>query len=337
MFVLFSLDTMWCAGVSDVLSEEQVASSGTCILPGDFRELCDGRPLACDVIDAILADDQAANDPVLRRQLQIELGLDKPLILRYFIWLGDLFQGDMGRSYVTGKKISDLIFQRIPVTLQLMVMSLVFALLLALPLGTLCALRSNRPLDRFISGAAFGVVATPPFVIAILFIWIFAVMLKALPAAGHVPMFFGMAENLKHFFLPMLVVGLTEVPIFLRVLRVDMITTLQEDYILLAKAKGLSTSYILFRHALRPSTFTLVTVLGLQVGRLISGLVIVENIFALPGIGKLLIDSIDARDVLVVQAIVTFSAGAYVIINLFVDIIYAILDPRVNRRSGGAG
>ncbi|MCY3873129.1 MAG: ABC transporter permease [Rhodobacteraceae bacterium] len=285
-----------------------------------------------DVVDAILADDQAANDPELRRQIMVDLGLDKPLLVRYFTWLGDLAQGDLGRSYITGKKIGDLLVQRIPVTLQLMVMSLAFALVVAVPLGILCAYRSNRAIDRWISGSAFGIVATPPFVTSILFVWVFAVILKALPAAGHAPMFMGVSTNLKYFILPMLAIGLSEVPIFLRVLRVDMITTLQEDYIALAKAKGMSTGYILFRHALRPSMFTLVTVLGLQVGRLISGLVIVENIFALPGIGKLLIDAIDARDVLVVQAIVTFSAIAYVVINLTVDILYAVLDPRVGRR-----
>lgn len=287
-----------------------------------------------DVVDTILADDDAANDPELRRQIELDLGLDKPLFIRYALWLGDLVQGDLGRSYITGKKISDLLLQRIPVTVQLMVMSLTFAFLLALPLGVLSAFRSNRIIDRCISGVAFGIVATPPFVMAIMFIWAFAVVLKILPAAGHTPLFLGVWENMKHFILPMLAIGLGEVPIFLRVLRVDMITTLQEDYIALAKAKGLSTSYILFRHALRPSSFTLVTVLGLQVGRLISGLVITENIFALPGIGKLLIDSIDARDVLVVQAIVTFSAVAYVVINLIVDLLYAVLDPRVNRRTG---
>ena len=287
-----------------------------------------------DVVDAILADDLAADDPVLRQQIMEELGLDKPLPVRYAVWLGDLCRGDLGRSFITGKKISDLLAQRIPVTLQLMVMSLALALALAVPLGILAAYRSNRAIDRWISGGAFGIVAIPPFVTAILFVWVFAVILNLLPAAGHAPMFLGFWNNLKYFMLPMLVIGLSEVPIFLRVLRVDMITTLQEDYIALAKAKGLSTGYILFRHALRPSMFTLITVLGLQVGRLIGGLVIVENIFALPGIGKLLIDAIDARDVLVVQAIVTFSAIAYVLINLAVDFLYAVLDPRVRRQSG---
>ena len=286
-----------------------------------------------DVVDAILADDQAANDPELRQRIMEDLGLDKPLVVRYFVWLGDLAQGDLGRSYITGKRISTLLVQRIPVTAQLMAMSLAFALLLAVPLGIICAYRGNKLVDKVISAGAFGIVALPPFVTAIVFIWVAAVLLQALPAAGHVPMFFGFWSNMKYFILPTLVVGLSEVPIFLRVLRVDMITTLQEDYIALAKAKGLSTAYILFRHALRPSMFTLVTVLGLQVGRLISGLVIVENIFALPGIGKLLIDAIDARDVLVVQAIVTFSAIAYVGINLMVDILYTLLDPRVGRRA----
>lgn len=288
-----------------------------------------------DVVDTILAGEDAAtaNDPEVRRQIEEELGLDKPLPIRYVLWLGDLVQGDLGRSFITGKKISDLLLQRIPVTAQLMVMSLVFALIIAVPLALLSAYKSNSYIDRLITAGAFGLVATPTFMTSIVFIWLFAVILQLLPAAGHAPMFFGVWANMKHFILPMLAIGLSEVPIFLRVLRVDLITTLQEDYIALAKAKGLSTTYILIHHAMRPSSFTLITVLGLQVGRLISGLVIVENIFALPGIGKLLIDAIDARDVLVVQAIVTFSAIAYVAINLSVDILYALLDPRVNRRA----
>lgn len=288
-----------------------------------------------DIVDAILADDDAAaaSDPELRKQIEKELGLDKPLMVRYVVWLGNVAQGDFGRSYITGKKISHLLAQRIPVSAQLMAMSLALGLIIAVPLGLLSAYKANKPTDTFISGVAFGIVAIPPFVLAIFFVFIFAVQLKWLPAAGHAPMFLGLWENMRHFILPVLAIGLSEVPIFLRVLRVDMVTTLSEDYIALAKAKGMSTAYILFRHALRPSSFTLVTIIGLQMGRLISGLVIAESIFALPGIGKLLIDSIDSRDILVVQAIVTFSAIAYVIINLIVDVLYAILDPRVSRRT----
>lgn len=291
-----------------------------------------------DIVDAILADDDAAaaSDPELRASIEKELGLDKPLVVRYVLWLGDVVQGDFGRSYITGKRISTLLADRIPVSAQLMVMSLVFALVLAVPLALLSAYRANRPVDTAISTVAFGIVAIPPFVLAIFFVFIVAVKWKLLPAAGHSPMFLGVWENMKHFILPVLAIGISEIPIFLRVLRVDMITTLQEDYIALAKAKGMSTWYILFRHALRPSCFTLITVIGLQVGRLISGLVIAENIFALPGIGKLLLDSIDSRDVLVVQAVVTFAAIAYVIINLIVDILYAVLDPRIGRRAAEA-
>ncbi len=294
-----------------------------------------------DVVDAILGDDvDAAADLEARAEIEKEYGLDKPVIIRYFVWLGDLVQGEMGRSYITGKKISDMLWDRIPVSFQLMAMSLTLALLIAIPLGLLSALKANQPTDRLISAGAFGVLATPPYVSAILFIYIFAVILQVLPAAGHVPLFNAyqplsetIPANLQRFILPTLVIGLAEVPIFLRVLRVDMITTLQEDFIALAKAKGMSTSYILFRHAMRPASFTLITVIGLQVGRLISGLVIIESIFALPGMGKFLIDSIDRRDVLVVQAIVTFSALAYVFVNLAVDVLYAVLDPRVNRRA----
>lgn len=291
-----------------------------------------------DIVDAILADDDAAaaSDPELRKSIEKELGLDKPLLVRYVFWLGNVAQGDFGRSYITGKKISDLLAQRIPVSAQLMVMSLALGLIIAVPFGLLSAYKANKPVDTIISGTAFGIVAIPPFVLAIFFVFILAVKLKWLPAAGHAPLFLGVWENLKHFILPVLAIGLSEVPIFLRVLRVDMITTLSEDYIALAKAKGMSTWYILFRHALRPSSFTLITIIGLQAGRLISGLVIAENIFAIPGIGKLLLDSIDSRDILVVQAIVTFAAVAYVLINLTVDILYAVLDPRVSRRTAAA-
>ena len=288
-----------------------------------------------DIVDAILSDGDAAasSDPKLRAALEKEMGLDRPLVVRYVVWLGNMVQGDFGRSYINGKEIGELLADRFPVTLQLMIMSLTFGLIIAVPLGILSAFKANKPIDQLISAGAFGILATPAFVTAIMAVYLFAVILHWLPAAGYSSMEDGIGDNLKSFILPTLAVGLAEVPIFLRVLRVDMISTLQEDYISLAKAKGMSVSYILFHHALRPSSFTLITVVGLQVGRLISGLVIIEQIFALPGIGKLLIDAIDQRDLFVVQGVVTFAAIAYVLINLTVDALYAVLDPRVNRRS----
>ncbi|MDP6108830.1 MAG: ABC transporter permease [Rhodospirillales bacterium] len=290
-----------------------------------------------NIVDALLVDQgDFAADQETRAEIEKELGLDKPVMVRYVIWLGDLVQGDLGRSYVTGSRVFELIAQRMPATLQLLVMAQLFALLLAIPLGVYAAYRQNRLPDRILSTVMFGIVATPIFVLAIVMVFVFAVTLQWLPAVGHTPMFLGFWANIKGFILPMIAVGLTEVPILMRVLRVDMITTLQEDYIALAKAKGMTTRHILFRHAFRPSSFTLVTIVGLQLGRLISGLVIVESIFAIPGIGKLLIDAIDSRDVLVVQGIVAFTAIAYVLINFTVDIIYSLLDPRVRRGTEGA-
>ncbi|MBT5428424.1 MAG: ABC transporter permease [Rhodospirillaceae bacterium] len=284
-----------------------------------------------DVVDTLLQDDEAQADEIaeIRKELIIELGLDKPVVVRYFIWLGNLLQGDFGVSLVNDFPVWEQIVSRLPVTLELLILSQTLALLIAIPLGVWSAYKVNQGIDRALSMFVFGIVAAPPFVVAILFIFIFAVTLKWLPAAGYIAFIDDPIANLKFFIMPATVVGLLEVPILMRVLRVDMVATLQEDYISLAKAKGMSPAYILFNHAIRPSSFTLITIIGLQLGNLISGVVILETIFALPGIGKLLIDAIDGRDAMVLQGGVAFLALAYVAINLFIDLMYALLDPRV--------
>ena len=290
-----------------------------------------------DVVDAILQDEEAATDDTseIRAALVKELGLDKPIVVRYFLWLGDMVTGNFGYSMINEVAVWDQIIQRLPVTLELLVIAQTLALLVAVPLGVWAAYRANRRVDRTLSVIVFGIVAAPPFVIAIVLVFVFAVTLKWLPAAGYVSFVDDPVANLRFYVLPAITVGFLEVPILMRVLRVDMVATLQEDYIALAKAKGMSTPYILFRHAIRPSSFNLVTIIGLQLGNLISGAVILETIFALPGIGKLLIDSIDGRDAMIVQGVVAFLALAYVLINLLVDVIYSVLDPRV-RVGGGA-
>ena len=284
-----------------------------------------------DVVDAILQDEEAATDDTseIRAALIKEMGLDKPIVVRYFVWLGDMVTGNFGYSMINEVAVWDQILQRLPVTLELLVIAQTLALLVAVPLGVWAAYRANGGVDRTLSIIVFGIVAAPPFVIAIVLVFVFAVSLKWLPAAGYVAFADDPVENLRFYVLPAITVGFLEVPILMRVLRVDMVATLQEDYIALAKAKGMSTSYILFRHAIRPSSFNLVTIIGLQLGNLISGAVILETIFALPGIGKLLIDSIDGRDAMIVQGVVAFLALAYVLINLLVDVIYSVLDPRV--------
>lgn len=284
-----------------------------------------------DVVDAILQDPEAAVDETseARQALIEELGLDRPIVVRYFDWLGDMVQGDFGVSYISEIPVWEQIAQRLPVTIELLIIAQTLALLIAVPLGVWAAYRANGAVDRTLSVIVFGLVAAPPFVIAIVLVFVFAVTLKWLPAAGYISFVDDPIANLKFYVLPALTVGMLEVPILMRVLRVDMVATLQEDYIALAKAKGMSTSYILFRHAIRPSSFNLITIVGLQLGNLVSGAVILETIFALPGIGKLLIDSIDGRDAMIVQGIVAFLALAYVGINLLVDLLYSVLDPRV--------
>ena len=286
-----------------------------------------------DVVEVILGDEEEGEvaDEATVQAVRKELGLDKPVVVRYFLWLGNGLQGDLGKSYQTGQPVSEAVSQRLPVTIQLLIMAQTLGLLLSVPSGIIAAYKSGKIADRTITTAAFGVVAAPNFIIGIVLMFIFAVMLKWFPATGYVPISEGFGENLKTFALPALTIALGEWPILTRVLRNDVIATLQEDYISLAKAKGLSTAYILFRHALRPSSFTMITIVGLQLGNLISGSIIVETIFALPGLGLLLIDSIQQREVIMVQSIVTFIAVAYVMANFTVDILYGFLDPRVRR------
>jgi len=227
--------------------------------------------------------------------------------------------------------VSDAIVLRLPVTLQLLVMAQFLAVLFAIPAGIVAAYRAGKVTDKFITTLTFAFLAAPSFIIAIVLAFLFAVILNWFPATGYVPFSTDPFENLRSFVLPALALALIEWPILSRVLRNDLIETLQENFISFAKAKGLSHSYILLRHALRPSSFTLITIVGIQLGNLISGAVIVESIFALPGIGTLLVNSIHAREMLMVQGIVVIMAVAYVIINLAVDILYGVLDPRVRQ------
>jgi peptide/nickel transport system permease protein len=286
-----------------------------------------------DVADAIagIGTDNAVVDEAAVQAIRKDLGLDRPIVVRYFSWLGNAFQGELGKSYQTGQLVSDAIGLRLPVTFQLLAMAQFLAVLFAIPAGIIGAYRAGKVTDKFVTTLTFAFLAAPSFIIAIILAFLFAVMLNWFPATGYIPFSEDPIGNLRSFTLPALALALIEWPILSRVLRNDLIETLQEDFISLAKAKGLSNIYILLRHALRPSSFTLITIVGIQLGNLISGAVIVESIFALPGIGSLLVASIHAREILMVQGIILVMAVAYVAINLAVDILYGALDPRIRQ------
>lgn len=275
----------------------------------------------------VILGDQATPENVAA--LRRDMGLDQPLWWRYLSWLGHVLQGDLGRSFRTGQTVLEAVAERIPVSLQLMLMAELIGLLIGVPLAIACAARAGGAFDRFMTGGAFAMLSMPSFLTAILLIYLFAVELRWLPATGYVPFTEAPLANLRFFVLPALTLALAEWPGIMRVLRSDMIATLQEDYIALAKAKGLKPSRILFVHALKPSSLTLVTVTGINIGRLLGGTLIVESIFALPGIGRLLVGAIYTRDLVILQGVVLLVACGFVIVNFIVDMLYAVLDPRI--------
>ena len=261
--------------------------------------------------------------------LRADLGLDRPMLVRYFDGLGSALSGDLGRSYRNGEPVAQAIADRLPVSLQLMVMAQIIALGIAVPVALLSVRRPGGFFDRMSASAAFGFLAMPNFMLGIVLIYLFSVTFDLLPATGFTPMSEGLWDNLVSMTLPALTLGLIEWTVLMRVLRSDLLTTLKEDFILLARAKGLPPWRVLLQHALRPSSFTLITVLGLNIGGLIGGAVIVEQIFALPGVGRLLLGGIFNRDLILVQGTVSFIAAGFVLINFLVDMLYAVLDPRV--------
>jgi peptide/nickel transport system permease protein len=275
----------------------------------------------------VILGDQATPEKVAA--LRHDMGLDQPIWWRYLSWLGNVLQGDFGRSFRTGQTVLQAVAERLPVSIELMLLAQLGALAIGIPLAIACAVRSGSAFDRFMTGSAFSMLSVPAFLSAILLIYLFAVELRWLPATGYVPFNEDPVGNLRSFLLPALTLALGEWPVLMRVLRSDMIATLQEDYIAMARAKGLKPSRILLVHALKPSSLTLVTVTGINIGRLIGGTVIVESIFALPGIGRLLLGAIFTRDLIILQGVVLFVAIGYVLMNFIVDMLYAVLDPRI--------
>jgi peptide/nickel transport system permease protein len=292
-----------------------------------LTKLLPGNP-----INVILGPE--ASNPASYAAVEHELGLDKPFFEQYTNYIGGVVTHfDLGRAYSSNFEVKELLGSRLPATIELMLLAQLISLLISVPLAMYSAYRSNSTADKAITASAFGLISLPSFAMAVFLVYLFSIQLGWFPAVGYDRLTGpdGIGANLKSIVLPVtvLVAGLTAV--YTRVLRSDLIATLQEDFILMARSKGLPTWHIMLRHALRPSSFSLLTVFGINFGTLIGGSVIVEYFFSIPGVGGLAVESIGKRDYLAVQGVVLVIAVAFVLVNFLVDLLYTVLDPRVRR------
>jgi peptide/nickel transport system permease protein len=286
------------------------------LLPGDAAVVVAGENATPEQVQAV------------RETLQ----LDRPLLVRYVDWLGGVVTGDLGSSFRTGQPVLEALAERIPVSLQLAVVAQLAALLVAVPLAVYSAYRPGRLVDRTSMTLGFAGAAMPQFVLGMVLIVLFAGGFSSiLPATGYTSFFDDPLANLRSIVLPCLTLMVAEAAVYRQLLRSDMISTLQEDFILMARSKGLRPRAVLLRHALRPSSFSLITLSGVNLGRLIGGTVIVETLFAIPGLGQLIVQAVFNRDYMILQGALLFVAVAYVVINMLIDLLYLVLDPRVRR------
>ena len=258
-----------------------------------------------------------------------QLGLNQPIWLRYVQWVGNALRGDLGWSVVQAQPVAPAMLQRFPVTVEIILLGQIIGVILAVPSAVAVALRPNGWLDRTLNLLAYSAIATPRFLFGLLLILGFAVYWRIFPSTGFQPISAGLAGNLRSVALPAFTIGALEYAVYFRVLRGEMLRNLTEDYVLAARAKGLSPLGAVLRHVLRNSVVALVTIIGLGFGPLVSGAVIVESLFSLPGVGDLLVTSIYQRDAVMVQGVVVMVATTVVLVNLAVDIIHLLLDPRI--------
>lgn len=303
------------------------------LLAVSFLTFMLGVFLPGDPINAILPPD-APRDQATVDRLTEELGLDDPTLVRYGRWLGDAVQGDLGYSYVNDQSVWGTIMDRLPVTAELAILATIIALVVAVPTGVIGGYKEGKPIDKLSSAGVQVGLSVPSFIVGIFLIWLLTVKtgFLGLPSTGWRRISTdGLWANLKSAILPAVALSLSPMAYYTRLLRTDMIGTLKEDYVLSARAKGLTDRYILGRHALRPSSLSLVTIIGIQVGILLGGTVVIEQIFALPGLGSRLLSAINQRDIQVVQGITVFIATVYVVINTIVDFVYMAIDPRIRK------
>lgn len=267
--------------------------------------------------------------PEAMTAMRHDLGLDQPLVIQYVTWLGRVLRGDLGRSLVDRTPVIDQIKVRLPVTLELTIGTFIIALLIAVPAGIVSATRRGSAADYSSTLLALGGLSIPSFWLGIMFILFFAVRLHWFPASGYVPLSQGLRANLAAMIMPMVATGIRESAALTRMLRSSMLEVLSADYVRTARGKGLVEWLVVMRHALRNALVPVVTSAGLLLAGLFGGLVITESIFAIPGFGRLIVEAIYQRDFVTVQGAILVSALLVVAVNLAVDVIYALIDPRI--------
>lgn len=287
-----------------------------------------------DILIPIPDDGDSEQAQIIRERkdnLRSELDLDKPLPQRYANWLGGFVTGDFGDYYEVSetRPVSDQLSNALPVSLQLMIYSQVLALLVAIPLGVLTAYRAGGVFDRLANIGSFGLLAVPGFVLGLALAYYVGTQLGWLPPNGFKYFADDPVGHVRTMVLPTIALAAAQIAVYMRLLRSDMVATLQEDFVQMARSKGISDQRVLWRHALRPSTITLLTVAGLNVGTLISTALVVEVVFGIPGLGGSIFDAIDTKQYVAFQSFVAVVAIIYVLANLIVDLLYTVIDPRI--------
>jgi peptide/nickel transport system permease protein len=276
---------------------------------------------------AVIAGPSATSQEI--EQIRAGLGLDEPLAVQFVTWVGRTARGDFGESFFYKRPVAALIKDRLEPTLALAVLTIVLATLVAVPLGTLAAWRQGSVLDRVVMGFSVLGFSVPVFVVGYLMIYLFAVKLAWFPVQGYQRLSDGVAGSLHRLVLPACTLAVTYVALIARMTRTSVLEVLDEDYIRTARAKGLPNLKVVARHALRNAAVPIVTVIGIGFALLIGGVVVTENVFNIPGLGRLMVDAVLARDYPTVQAVILLFSFAYVALNLVIDLLYTVLDPRI--------
>ncbi|QIE56741.1 ABC transporter permease [Pikeienuella piscinae] len=276
---------------------------------------------------AIIAGDQATIEQV--EQIRQTLGLDRPFLEQFATWLGDIVRGDFGDSIFSNRPVIDLFMQRIEPTIALTVSTTIVTILLAVPLGVLAAWKAGSWIDRAVMSFAVVGFSFPVFVIGYILIYIFAITFKILPVQGYRSIEDGLWPFIIHLILPSLALAMSFMALVARITRASVLEVLSQDHIRTARSKGLTTNKLLFRHALPNAAVPIVTIIGVGIAILLGGVVVTESVFAIPGVGRLVVDAILARDYPIIQGVLLIFSAVYVALNLILDILYTFLDPRI--------